>query len=195
MDTCWTSCSRRCRCAASPTTSNARHAIHEALAHPRDLHLESLVQGEESRRILDRLFGYTLSPVLWKRAPAPSGARGGCRAPPPARRSNWRRPACASAARSTGTRGDPRPGLRRAVRRPGSPRSTASAWPGARISTPTPVSSGVAPQPPGRRRAVGCCSSTATWPGTWPPARPRRCPGGVGNIERKESRRRPKSCC
>jgi len=43
-----------------------RHAIHEALAHPRDLHLD-LVQAQESRRILDRLFGYTLSPVLWKR--------------------------------------------------------------------------------------------------------------------------------
>ncbi len=41
-------------------------AISEALANPRDLNQE-LVKAQESRRVLDRLFGYSLSPVLWKK--------------------------------------------------------------------------------------------------------------------------------
>ncbi len=41
-------------------------AIREALASPRDLNQE-LVKAQESRRVLDRLFGYSLSPVLWKK--------------------------------------------------------------------------------------------------------------------------------
>jgi DNA topoisomerase I len=43
-----------------------REAIEDALAHPRDVNTE-LVAAQESRRILDRLFGYSLSPVLWKK--------------------------------------------------------------------------------------------------------------------------------
>ncbi len=41
-------------------------AIREAFAHPRDLDLK-LVDSQQARRVLDRLVGYRLSPLLWKK--------------------------------------------------------------------------------------------------------------------------------
>ncbi|MEU5876986.1 type I DNA topoisomerase [Spirillospora sp. NPDC047279] len=43
-----------------------RDAIRAAAANPRELNLR-LVDAQETRRILDRLYGYEVSPVLWKK--------------------------------------------------------------------------------------------------------------------------------
>lgn len=43
-----------------------KDAVLEAIAHPKKLNLD-LVDAQQARRVLDRLVGYKLSPVLWKK--------------------------------------------------------------------------------------------------------------------------------
>jgi DNA topoisomerase-1 len=43
-----------------------QHALEEALANPQTLRLD-LVKAQQARRILDRIVGYELSPLLWKK--------------------------------------------------------------------------------------------------------------------------------
>src|SRR5205807_8966330 len=46
-----------------------KSAVDAALAHPRKID-RSLVSAQEARRVIDRLVGYRLSPLLWRKVRA-----------------------------------------------------------------------------------------------------------------------------
>ncbi|MCL2526173.1 MAG: type I DNA topoisomerase [Coriobacteriia bacterium] len=48
-------------------------ALENAVAHPRTIDM-NLVQAQQARQILDRLVGYELSPVVWKKVPGGKSA-------------------------------------------------------------------------------------------------------------------------
>jgi len=50
-----------------------REAVHEALKHPREIN-QALVDAQQARRLLDRIVGYKISPILTKRV---QGSRDG----------------------------------------------------------------------------------------------------------------------
>ena len=50
-----------------------RHAVQEAIAHPREID-ENLFNAQQARRVLDRLVGYKISPLLWRRVQSGTSA-------------------------------------------------------------------------------------------------------------------------
>ena len=113
-----------------------REAIDDAIANPRELDMK-LVEAQEGRRALDRLVGYEVSPVLWRRV---GGARSAGRVQSVAVRLVVERERERMAFRARRVLGSRRP-LRRArhrVRRaPGRARRPAASRPVA-TSTPRP---------------------------------------------------------
>ena len=62
---------KACRVTFNEVTKTA---VKDAIRHPRVIN-EDLVNSQEARRILDRLIGFSLSPILWKNIK--SGLSGG----------------------------------------------------------------------------------------------------------------------
>ncbi len=58
-------------------TEITKKAVTAALASPRQID-QSMVDAYLARRALDRLFGYTLSPLLWRKLPSARSAGEAC---------------------------------------------------------------------------------------------------------------------
>jgi len=56
-------CKEKCRITFNEITKNA---VMNALKAPREINMD-LVQAQQARRILDRIVGYKISPILWKK--------------------------------------------------------------------------------------------------------------------------------
>jgi len=155
-----------------------REAIARAVASPRELDT-ALVDAQETRRILDRLYGYEVSPVLWKKV-LPKLSAGRVQSVATRIVVERERARIGSGPRTTGAlRGPstsssrqpvPTPGNRGGCR-PTSSRSTIAEWPPAVTSTRTPAGSpatwctSTRPAPAGSRRgsrAPGCPSAAST---------------------------------
>jgi DNA topoisomerase-1 len=50
-----------------------KHAVQDAVAHPREID-ENLFNAQQARRVLDRLVGYKISPLLWRRVQSGTSA-------------------------------------------------------------------------------------------------------------------------
>ncbi len=50
-----------------------KRAVQDAVAHPREID-ENLFNAQQARRVLDRLVGYKISPLLWRRVQSRTSA-------------------------------------------------------------------------------------------------------------------------
>ena len=147
-----------------------KEAIQEALAHPRQID-EDLVRAQETRRIIDRLYGYEVSPLLWRKVrPKLSAGRVQSVAVRLIVERERQRMAFVSATYWDLLGTFAKAGGQQFQARPSSFRSTAARSPPARILIRPPASSKT-------RRC--CCSTKAArinWPSGWrkPPSASRR---------------------